>query len=128
MNYTKIKRVIIGGFSSIVTSLQLKNLSSFARVRTDVVYLTHAIRSLAATYPKLATINAEGAVHLQVRLYKYRPGTSGVIGLCGGGSSNIARFIHTYKKETGKFGAEGSNTPLSSFTIEILAQRVFAAR
>jgi hypothetical protein len=38
---------------------------------TDNVYLTHAIRSLAADYPDLAAISPEGKISLKVRLYKY---------------------------------------------------------
>ncbi len=80
---------------------------------TDVVYLTHAIRSLAATFPQLATINADGTIGLKVRLYKYRPsGTSRIIGLGGGGSAALGKFIGTYKKETGTFGASGQEHPV----------------
>ena len=80
---------------------------------TDVVYLTHAIRSLAATFPQLATINTDGTIQLKVRLYKYRPsGTSRIIGLDGGGSAALGKFIGTYKKETATFGAPGQEHPV----------------
>ena len=80
---------------------------------TDTVYLTHAIRSLASTFPQLATINTAGTIQLKVRLYKYRPsGTSRIIGLDGGGSASLGQFIGTYKKETAVFGAPGQEHPV----------------
>ena len=80
---------------------------------TDAVYLTHAIRSLASTFPQLATINTAGTIQLKVRLYKYRPsGTSRIIGLYGGGSASLGKFIGTYKKETATFGAPGQEHPV----------------
>jgi RNA-directed DNA polymerase len=36
---------------------------------TDNVYLTHAIRRLAADYPDLAATNDKGKVQIKVRLY-----------------------------------------------------------
>ena len=80
---------------------------------TDAVYLTHAIRSLATAFPRLATITADGTLQLQVRLYKYRPyGTSRIVGLNDGGSSALAKFIGTYEKETAKFRAPGQEHPV----------------
>ncbi len=39
---------------------------------TDNVYLTHAIRSLAADFAELASKGPDGKIHINVRLYKYR--------------------------------------------------------
>ena len=51
---------------------------------TDVVYLLRAIRSLAASYPSLASIETDGKVGLKVRLYKYRKSsTARLIGFSG---------------------------------------------
>jgi RNA-directed DNA polymerase len=80
---------------------------------TDNVYLTHAIRSLAADYPALATIKSDGKIELKVRLYKYRDSsTARVLGLRDGGSSSLGKLIGAYKKETTKFGASGEKHPL----------------
>ena len=80
---------------------------------TDNVYLTHAIRSLAASYPELATINPDGKILLNIRLYKYRKSsTARILGLRDGGSSALARFIATYKRETAKFRAPGQKQPV----------------
>ena len=38
---------------------------------TDNVYLTHAIRSLAASFPELAETMPDKKTRLKVRLYKY---------------------------------------------------------
>jgi len=80
---------------------------------TDNVYLTHAIRSLAASYPELATVAADGKIGLNIRLYKYRKSSTGrILGLRDGGSSSLAAFIATYKKETSKFKGPGQKHPV----------------
>lgn len=80
---------------------------------TDNVYLTHAIRSLAADYPDLATIAPDGQKHLNVRLYKYRRSSTGrILRLHDGGSGSLRNFISTYKKETAKFKAPGGKHPV----------------
>ena len=79
---------------------------------TDNVYLTHAIRSLAADFPELAAIAADGKITLKVRLYKYRrSSTARILGLKDGGSS-LSGFISTYDKETAKFKAPGRKHPV----------------
>jgi len=53
---------------------------------TDNVYLTHAIRRLAADYPDLAAIDDKGKVKIKVRLYKYRhSSTARILRLRDGG-------------------------------------------
>ena len=74
---------------------------------TDNIYLTHAIRSLAADFPSLATMNRE-RIHLKVRLYKYpRSSTARILGLNDGGTGVLAKFIGNYKQWTAKFTAPG---------------------
>ncbi|MGD0632506.1 MAG: hypothetical protein ABR987_24545, partial [Terracidiphilus sp.] len=80
---------------------------------TDNVYLTHAIRSLVADYPELATLGSDGKIRINVRLYKYRKSsTARVLGLGDGGSSALAAFIGTYKKETARFNGPGQKCPV----------------
>lgn len=80
---------------------------------TDNVYLTHAIRRLAADFPDLAEITREGKIRLKVRLYKYpRSSTARILGLHDGGSSCLTTFIATYKRETDKFDAPGQKNPV----------------
>ena len=78
---------------------------------TDNVYLTHAIRSLASEFPDLAEVNNE-KIRLKVRLFKYpRTSTARILGLNDGGSSVLAKFIPTYKRETDRFKAPGEMNP-----------------
>lgn len=80
--------------------------------KTDNVYILHAIRSLAAKYPRLATMNADGTIKLTVRIYKY-PGTStGRILDINGGASDLARFMRVYHREIVKFKAPGAIQPV----------------
>jgi hypothetical protein len=79
---------------------------------TDNVYLTHAIRSLAAGFPDLATVDPGGKIQLNVRLFKYRhSSTARILDLRDGGSSALSSFIATYKKETAKYRAPGQKHP-----------------
>jgi RNA-directed DNA polymerase len=80
---------------------------------TDNIYLTYAIRSLASEFPALAEIGADGKIRLKVRLYKYpRSSTGRILGLRDGGSSNLASFIGTYKRDTENFKAPGLKSPV----------------
>jgi hypothetical protein len=75
---------------------------------TDNIYLTHAIRSLAADFPNLAAVDPEGNVKLRVRIYKYpRSSTGRITGLRNGGSSLLASFIGKYKADTDRIKAPG---------------------
>ncbi|HWW97040.1 MAG TPA: retron Ec67 family RNA-directed DNA polymerase/endonuclease [Edaphobacter sp.] len=75
---------------------------------TDNIYLTHAIRGLAADYPELATIKPDGKITLKIRLFKYsKSSTARILALHDGGTSPLSAFIGTYKRETAKFKAPG---------------------
>ncbi len=77
---------------------------------TDNVYLTHAIRSLAAEFPELVEVNAQGKKILKVRLYKYaRSSTARILELGTGGSDVLRKIIAVYKDETEKFTPPGPN-------------------
>ena len=80
---------------------------------TDNVYLTHAIRSLAAEFPDLAEVMPDKKIRLKVRLYKYsRSSTAQLLGLNDGGSSLLSRFIAAYKRETSHFTAPWPTNPV----------------
>ncbi|MCC7174918.1 MAG: RNA-directed DNA polymerase [Bryobacterales bacterium] len=80
---------------------------------TDNVYLTHAIRSLAASFPELAEIDSNGKRHLKVRIYKYaRSSTARILGLKDGGTGHLKHFIGTYSRETDRFKAPGLKQPV----------------
>jgi RNA-directed DNA polymerase len=79
---------------------------------TDNVYLVHAIRSLAAAFPTLATVSADGTIKLNVRLLKYSGhGVGRILGISGG-SANLAKFIWLYEKVRKTFSAPGMQQPV----------------
>jgi hypothetical protein len=81
--------------------------------KTDNVYLKHAIRSLASQLPDLADVDGTGKITLKVRLYKYTKTSTGrILGLKDGGSSHLAQFISTYKRDTDKYSAPGLTNPV----------------
>jgi RNA-directed DNA polymerase len=79
---------------------------------TDYVYLLHAIRSLAAAYPQLATTRPDGKVVLNTRIFKYAGGnTNRILGIKGG-SANLNKLIHIYHNEKRHFAAPGATQPV----------------
>lgn len=80
---------------------------------TDNVYLTHAIRRLAAELPELAEIDAKSKIRLKVRLYKYsQSSTARILGLNDGGSACLSSFITNYKKIISRFHAPSQAGPV----------------
>ncbi|HTD36967.1 MAG TPA: retron Ec67 family RNA-directed DNA polymerase/endonuclease, partial [Candidatus Limnocylindrales bacterium] len=80
---------------------------------TDNVYLTQAIRSLAAEFPELAEVTADNNIRIIPRIYKYRKSSTGrLIGLPSGGSGNLPEFIRTYRRESTTFSAPGLAQPV----------------
>jgi hypothetical protein len=79
---------------------------------TDNVYLTHAIRSLAADFPDLAEIMPDGKIRMKVRLYKYRHSSTARLLDLSGGVSGLAKFIGTYGNETDHFSGPGLAQPV----------------
>lgn len=80
---------------------------------TDSVYLTHAIRNLAAEFPDLAQVTTDKKILLKVRLYKYpKSSTARLLDMKEGGSSVLSKFMGTYKKETRRFTAPGLAHPV----------------
>jgi RNA-directed DNA polymerase len=73
--------------------------------KTDNVYLLHAIRSLAAFYPKLATVDANKKITLNVRILKTIKTSTGRVLQLDGGASFLEAFIKQYLVEIGKFKA-----------------------
>lgn len=80
--------------------------------KTDNVYILHAIRSLATTYPQLATKNTDGTIKLIIRIYKYsNTGTGRILGI-NGGTPDLSKFISLYNREIKKFKAPGAQHPI----------------
>lgn len=75
--------------------------------KTDNVYLLHAIRSLAANYPKLATISATNKIVLNIRILKTVKTSAGRVLQLGEGTSFLEAFINGYYEEISRFKAAG---------------------
>ncbi len=80
--------------------------------KTDNVYLVHAIRSLAAKFPLLASIGADGRIKLAARLYKYTGSSTGRILGLNGGTGDLTKFIQSYRSEMARFTAPGKFQPI----------------
>ncbi|WP_283745859.1 retron Ec67 family RNA-directed DNA polymerase/endonuclease [Sideroxydans sp. CL21] len=80
--------------------------------KTDNVYILHAIRSLAATHPRLATTNADGVIKLAVRIFKYSGTSTGRILGVNGGVSGLSHFMRLYDREHKKFKVPGAQQPV----------------
>lgn len=80
---------------------------------TDNIYLLHAIRSLAVSFPTLVTMDADGMIKLAVRLLRYaETGTGRILGIASGGSGNLVKLIWDYLEEKKRFRAPGLTQPV----------------
>jgi RNA-directed DNA polymerase len=85
----------------------------FCEGQTDNVYLTHAIRSLAAEFPDLAEAVSDNKIKLRIRLFKYpKSSTARLLELGDGGAGVLSQFIVTYKKALSRFTAPGLTHPV----------------
>lgn len=81
--------------------------------KTDNVYLLHAIRSLVADYPLLATRDVKGVIKLNIRIFKFTDTSTGrILGMSSGGGPNLAKFIRLYAKEVKGFKSFGIQKPV----------------
>ena len=80
--------------------------------KTDSVYIRHAIKSLAATFPSLATVTAGKPTTLNVRIPTYPLTPTGRILNLKGGTSLLAKFIPNYAEEMKRFKAPGKQNPV----------------
>ena len=81
--------------------------------KTDNVYLTHAIRSLAPSFPTLAEVDASGHISLKARLFKYTERSTGrILQSVSGGSDGLCRLMRSYCAETKKFRVLGGLLPM----------------
>lgn len=66
--------------------------------KTDNIYLSCAMKSLHAKFPRLAKVDASGKMKLRVRFMNYSELTHRVMGLSGG-SSDLGHLIRRYAKQ-----------------------------
>lgn len=80
--------------------------------KTDTIYLQHALRSLAVSYPQLVTPSTNREIKLAIRLFKYTQTSTGRILDLNGGSGDLSKFIVTFSKELKRFRAPGKKHPV----------------
>ena len=80
--------------------------------KTDNVYIVHAIRALASSYPQLATINADGTIKLNVRIFRYSGTSTGRILGISGGSAPLGQLMRSYSSAIKRFTAPGQQNPI----------------
>jgi len=80
--------------------------------KTDNVYLSEAIRSLAANFPNLVTVSATNVASLVVRIFKYPDTSTGRILGLHGGVGDLKNFILKYVDDIKKFTAPGLSNPV----------------
>jgi RNA-directed DNA polymerase len=80
--------------------------------KTDSIYVKHAIRSLAAAFPTLATVTPGKPTALKVRIPAYPLKATGRILKLKGGTSFMGQFIKDYGNELKRFKAPGKQNPV----------------
>lgn len=80
--------------------------------KTDNVYLTHAIRSLAIQFPDLAKTTPQGKIELQVGWFRYSDrSTNRILGV-NGGAADLGHFLRLYRAEVDRISAPGMQCPV----------------
>lgn len=80
--------------------------------KTDTVYITHAIRSLAAAFPLLADVDPQGKVTIRLRRYRYAGRSTGRILGISGGHGDLKNLLLAYRDDLKRFKAPGMKTPV----------------
>ncbi|HEY1977715.1 MAG TPA: retron Ec67 family RNA-directed DNA polymerase/endonuclease [Candidatus Baltobacteraceae bacterium] len=71
---------------------------------TDSIYLTYAIKRLAAEYPDLLE-TVDGKMRRAIKIFEYRDSSTGrLLNLNEGGSDVLKKFLYAYRSETKNFG------------------------
>jgi RNA-directed DNA polymerase len=70
--------------------------------KTDNVYITQAIRQLAAAYPELATQTQDDQIEIKIRRFRYTESSTGRVLGIRGGAGDLKNFILHYAKEAQK--------------------------
>lgn len=80
--------------------------------KTDNVYLTHAIRSLAKRFPDLADITARGEIKLKIGKFRYAGSSTNRILGVNGGTADLGHLLRLYRAEVEKISAPGMQWPV----------------
>jgi hypothetical protein len=79
--------------------------------KTDNVYLLCALQALAATFPKLVTVNEKGIIKPRIGFFNYSKTTHRVLAL-NGGADDLRPFVTDYGKEFSSFRHAGTRHPV----------------
>ncbi len=80
--------------------------------KTDNVYIRHAIRRLAGSFPALATVTPNKPTTLNVRIPRYLQTSTGRILRLNGGTGDFNNLIPYYVREMNRFKAPGKQNPV----------------
>lgn len=80
--------------------------------KTDNIYLLHAIKALAAKYPKLASVGLNSKPKLNIRILRTFESSAGRILHLAQGASAIHGLIENYMQELKKFKAPGLDSAI----------------
>lgn len=110
--FSKSKTEILRRFLIFDRFYRAKQTTLVCEGKTDNVYLTHAIRSLAKEFPQLATISEAGSVEINVSKFRYKGRSTNRVLKLNGGAADLGHFLRLYCAETKKFTAPGMEWPV----------------
>lgn len=80
---------------------------------TDYIYIQTALKALKGKYPNLVTVDTTGKSSFAFRSLKYADSNTGKILQLNGGTGDLSKFIHVYKREFELFlGSPGMAHPV----------------
>jgi RNA-directed DNA polymerase len=80
---------------------------------TDYIYIQTALKVLKGKYPNLVTVDTSGKPSFAFRSLKYADSNTGKILQLNGGTGDLSKFIHVYKREFELFlGSPGMAHPV----------------
>ncbi len=80
--------------------------------KTDNIYLLYAIKGLAVSYPRLATVLPNNKVTVNIRILKTLDSSIGRVLRLGHGASDLVHLIEQYMIAMQKFKAPGMTQPV----------------
>ena len=66
---------------------------------TDYIYIQTALKALKRQYPNLVSVDSSGKSSFSFRALKYADSNTGKILQLNGGTGDLSKFIHAYKRE-----------------------------
>lgn len=79
--------------------------------KTDIVYISSALKSLQARYPTLIQNNTNGKHTFNIKMFNYSSVTQEVLNL-GGGTGDLGKLIVSYAKRINRYKCAGKMHPV----------------